>query len=104
MRHEIPKHWGKLKKISKLTEPELDELRFRVYSKLDFIDEKIIPEKTWLQSEILVKEIDIEDIDFVALTKHIKGSLWTNGLKKEGFKKVLNTSELIAIRKKRFDK
>ena len=110
MRHEIQKHWDKLKKISKLSDSELDDLRFRVFSEFQFIDEKIIPEKTWVQAEILVKDIDIDDIDFVALTKHIKGYLWTgdkqlySGLKKKGFKRVLNTIELLEMRKKRLDK
>lgn len=51
MRHEIEKHWEKLKRISKLSEDELEESRFYVYSKIGFIDEALIPEKTWLAAE-----------------------------------------------------
>lgn len=107
MRQEIEKHWTKLKRISKLTESELEESRFKLFSKIIFINEELIPEKTWLAAEEIVVDIDIDDSDFIALTKHLKGYLWTgdkelyNGLKKKKFKRIYNTSELIALRTKR---
>jgi predicted nucleic acid-binding protein len=107
MRHEIEKHWGKLKRISKLSDSELEEARFKMFFKINFINEELIPKKTWLAAEKLVADIDIDDSDFVALTKHLKGFLWTgdkqlyNGLKRKYFKRVYNTTELIALRKAR---
>lgn len=107
MRHEIEKHWEKLKRISKLTDRELEESRFRIFSKINFINEELIPEKTWFAAEKLVEGIDIDDADFVALTKHLKGFLWTgdkelyNGLKGKKFKRIYNTAELITLRKAR---
>jgi predicted nucleic acid-binding protein len=104
MRYEIQKHWKKLKKISKLSEKELQISYNQVISKLKFIDEDVIPTEIWLASEELIKEIDIDDIDFVALTKFLDGILWTgdkvlyNGLKKIEFKKILNTTELLDLR------
>lgn len=76
----------------------------QVLSKLKFINEEIIPLDIWLSAEEITKEIDIDDIDFVALTRFLKATLWTgdkalyNGLKKLNFKKLLNTTELIALR------
>ena len=105
MRHEIEKHWEKLKRISKLSDSELEEARFKIFAQINFINEELIPEKTWLAAEELVADIDIDDSDFVALTKHFKGFLWTgdkelyNGLKKKNFKRVYNTTELVALRK-----
>ncbi len=104
MRHEIDKHWAKLKRISKLSDSELDEARFKMFAKINFINEELIPQKTWLVSESLVANIDMDDVDFVALTKHLKGFLWTgdkelyNGLKKNSFKRIYNTTELVALR------
>jgi predicted nucleic acid-binding protein len=104
MRYEIQKHWVKLKKISKLSEEQLQISYSLVLSKIKFINEEIIPAETWLSSEKVVNDIDIDDIAFVALTKFLKGTLWTgdkvlyNGLKKLNFKKVLNTKELYALR------
>lgn len=105
MRYEIEKHWEKLKRISKLSDSELEEARFKMFSKINFINEELIPEKTWLAAEELVADIDLDDSDFIALNKYIRGFLWTgdkelyDGLKKKNFKRVYNTTELIALRK-----
>ena len=66
--------------------------------------------ETWLASEEIAKGIDIDDIDFVAMTKFLKATLWTgdkvlyNGLKKIGFRKLLNTTELLALRTTKSEK
>ena len=104
MRYEIQKHWERLKKISKLSDEQLQVSYTQVLSKLKFINEEIIPVETWLASEQITKGIDIDDTDFVALTKFLKATLWTgdkvlyNGLKRLEFKKLLNTTELLALR------
>ena len=104
MRYEIQKHWEKLKKISKLSDKQLQVSYTQVLSKLKFINEEIIPVEIWLSSEEITKGIDIDDTDFVTLAKFLKATLWTgdkvlyNGLKKLNFKKLLNTTELIALR------
>lgn len=105
MRYEIQKHWKRLKKISKLSDEQLQVSYTLVLSKLKFINEEIIPVEIWLASEEITKGIDIDDTDFVALTKFLKATLWTgdkvlyNELKKREFKKLLNTAELLALRK-----
>ena len=73
----------------------------QVLLKLKFINEEIIPVvETWLATEEITKAIDIDDIDFVALTKFLKATLWTgdkvlyNGLKKLEFKKLVNTNRI----------
>jgi len=110
MRFEIQKHWERLIKISKLSSEELQISYNQILLKLNFISEEIIPEKIWLISEKITQNIDVDDSDFVALTKFLKATLWTgdktlqNGLKKNGFKKVLNTSELLALRTTKIEK
>ena len=110
MRYEIHKHWERLKKISKLSDEQLQVSYTQVLSKLKFINEEIIPVETWLASEQITKGIDIDDTDFVALTKFLKATLWTgdkvlyNGLKKLEFKKLLNTTELLALRTTKSEK
>ncbi len=104
MRYEIDKHWDKLKRISKLSDIELNESRFFVFAKINFINEALIPEKTWIESEKMVEDIDIDDVDFLALTRHLEGFLWTgdkelySGLKRIGFERVFYTAELIGLR------
>lgn len=104
MRFELQKHWDKLLKISKLTNENLQVSYLQVLSKLKFINEEIIPEDIWLLSERITKDIDTDDIDFVALTIFLKATLWTGdkvlykGLKKLEFKKLINTTELLELR------
>src|SRR5690606_532709 len=99
MRYEIQNHWGKLKKISKLSDEQLQISYVQLLSKIKFINEEIIPKNIWEEAEEITKNIDIDDTDFVALTKFLKATLWTgdkvlyNGLKQARFKKVLNTTE-----------
>jgi predicted nucleic acid-binding protein len=106
MRFEIEKHWEKLKRISKLSNEDLNESRFKLFTKINFINESLIPSKTWISAEKIVSDIDVDDTDFVALTKHLKGFLWTgdkelyNGLKANKFNRVYQTSELISLRDK----
>ena len=110
MRYEIQKHWERLKKISKLSDEQLQVSYTQVLSKLKFINEEIIPVETWLASEQITTGIDIDDTDFVALTKFLKATLWTgdkvlyNRLKKRDFKKLLNTTELLALRTTKSEK
>lgn len=104
MRFEIQKHWGKLKKISKLSDEQLEVSYAQILTKIKFINEEIIPVDIWFSSEKITKDIDIDDTDFVALSRFLKASLWTgdkvlyNGLKEISFKKVLNTSDLLELR------
>ena len=110
MRSEIQKHWERLKTISKLSDEQLQVSYIQVLSKLKFVNEEIIPVETWLISEEITRGIDIDDTDFVALAKFLKATLWTgdkvlyNGLKKLNFKKLLNTTELLALRIKKNQK
>ena len=103
MRTEIRRHWKKLLKLSKLTEQQLEESHYTLLAKITFINEEIIHQKIWGESEKLVDGIDIDDIDFVALTKHLKGRLWTgdhalrDGLKNRGFKNVMTTNEILKL-------
>ncbi len=103
MRIEILKHWDKLLKVSKLTDGQLNESYYSLLTKINFINEAIIPQKIWLESEKLLDKIDLDDTDFIALTNYLKGKLWTGdkalheGLKNKGFKKVLTTNELLKL-------
>lgn len=97
MRIEIRNHWQKLLKISSLDDEHLQLSFTQILSKIRFINEEIIPLQIWIDSERIVSEIDKDDIDFVALTTFLNGTLWNgdkalfNGLKNIYFKHVINT-------------
>ena len=91
-------------KISKLTELQLQIAYDKMLTKLTFINEELIPQSDWEKAEVLVADIDVDDTDFVALTKYLKGSLWTgdkvlyDGLKAKHFRTVYNTQDMIKLR------
>ena len=107
MRFEISKHWEKIKNISALNDDLLREAQFRLFTRIKFIDEEIIPPKIWSASEKIVHDIDIDDLDFIALAKYLRGFVWTGdkvlykGLKRKKYERVFTTAELVAIRDKR---
>lgn len=100
MRFEIKKHWEKLKKISKLSDEQLQISYLQIVSRIKFINEELIPPDIWLQAETITSPVDVDDLDFIALCLFLKASLWTgdtqlhNGLKSGGFESVLDTQAL----------
>lgn len=103
MRYEIQKHWEKLKKISKLSDQQLSDAQFNIFSRLKFINEEIIPKDVWIKASALTTDIDIDDTDFVALAIYLNAKLWTGdkelyaGLISKKFKKVINTADLVKL-------
>lgn len=100
LRKEILNHKDKIKQRTNLSEIELDELIDLVYSKIQFIDEKLIPKEILKIADQLTREIDFDDAVFIALAIHQNCKLWTgdkklmNFLKINGFKKIISTNEL----------
>ena len=101
LKEEIFRHRDKLITLTKLTEAELSELIDLTTRNIEFLSEVVIPEKTILKAYDLVKDVDENDVIFVALIKHLKGSkLWTGdkkliaGLEKKGFRNIISTLDL----------
>ena len=67
MLYEIHKHWERLKKISKLTDFELQTSFDKSLTRLTFVNEQLIPENIWRTSETLVAGIDIDVTNVAAL-------------------------------------
>ncbi len=97
LQEEIEDHWNKLRSISKLSEEELRQSQYRIYKRIEFHQERLISPRIWLSSELLVKDIDVDDVAFVALARHLRGLLWSGdrtlvlGLRRAGFTKVITT-------------
>lgn len=100
---EIAEQWGKLKKISTYSEIELRKTSTLIISKIKFISVQLIPGNLFNAAEKLTSDIDIDDTEFVALTEHIRGKLWTgdkeliSGLKRKKWEKVISTAELYKL-------
>ncbi len=97
---EIKKHKRKLKEFNNCSEIELDRIIILITNKIRFINVKLIPAEAYQFAQALTKSIDIDDTEFVALTEHIKGKLWSGdkkliqGLNNKGWKKFITTDEL----------
>nr|MBI1231646.1 hypothetical protein [Cytophagales bacterium] len=93
-------HRSKIKKISKYSDFELDRIISLITGKIRFINIKLISKRSFEYAESLTKDVDIDDSEFVALTEHIKGKLWSGdkqlieGLREKGWKKVISIEDL----------
>lgn len=98
--YEIEEHKEKIKKISNYSDYELDRIITLITNKIRFINLRLIPKESYEFSESLTRDIDIDDTEFVALTEHIKGKLWSGdkelqkGLSKKGWNKFISSEEL----------
>ena len=96
----MAEHWAKLKKISNYSDIELHKASTLIISRIKFISVQLIPRNLFIAAEKLTSNIDIDDTEFVALTEHIQGKLWTGdkelmkGLKKKNWEKLVSTDEL----------
>src|SRR3972149_3247200 len=77
LQQEISDHKLKLKELSGLSESDLNKSISLVTGKIRFIDALLIPSVVFNRTKDLLKEIDIDDTEFVALTEHINGKLWS---------------------------
>jgi predicted nucleic acid-binding protein len=74
-----------------------------ITSKIKFINLNLIPQNILVSAENLVSDVDDNDTEFVALTDHIRGKLWSGdlelqkGLKLKGWNKFISTADLIEL-------
>ena len=104
MFEEILNKYDKIQSLTKLTDEQLKELIFLLLKRVDFIDNDLISEKNQQLAYDLVKDIDPNDLLFVALSIQTGFKIWTGdlklhqGLKKKGFVNIISTRELIQKR------
>lgn len=100
---EIYRHYNKIKKLTKLSDSELDDTIFTIFNKIHFISEEFISKEILKFADDLTKSIDFDDSVFVALTIQMDCKLWTgdkiliNGLESKGFHNFISTQELFEI-------
>ncbi|MCF8371488.1 MAG: hypothetical protein K9H64_07690 [Bacteroidales bacterium] len=74
-----------------------------IAKKIKFVDVHFIPEKVFQYCEDLLIDVDLDDTEFVALTEHIHGRLWTGDkvlkrrLMQKNWNKFISTEELGSI-------
>jgi len=104
LRYEISNHYDKLSQISKQPLDKIVKTEYFITKGVKFISEEQVAENFWRSAYDLVKDVDLDDIAFVALSKQLRCKLWTgdkvliDGLHKKGFKNTISTNELIKYR------
>jgi len=105
LREEIERHKHKLITLSKLSSEQINEAFYFITNSITFISEEQIPSEIWMAAADLVKNIDINDIVFVALADYLDAVLWTGdkkllkGLTTKGFDQHLSTEEIYKLRR-----
>ena len=97
---EIERHFDRLVAVSML-EPEAVHRRIEyVYFRIQFIPEKEIPIAYLSRAADFVRDVDFDDVFFVALAEFIQHELWTgdrrlyNHLLSKGYQRVIKFEEL----------
>jgi len=107
LRTEIYHHHEKLVKISNLTSEQILESEYQIYKSITFISEEQIDEINWQFADELIRDIDPNDIVYIAYTKQFNCKLWTgdkkliSGLAKKDYHHILTTDDLFIIRNHR---
>ncbi|MEI6050408.1 MAG: PIN domain-containing protein [Bacteroidota bacterium] len=104
---ELYKYHTKISKISKLTNSEVEIVENKVTKPVIFMSGIHIPERNWISAENMVVDIDSKDTPYVAFSLFYKCKIWSGdktlrkGLENKGFKNIISTDELFAIRETR---
>ncbi len=100
LKEELLEHHEKLKKISNFSDAEIQVSKGLIFSKITFIDTRLLPTHTLLYAESLVENIDPDDTEHIALALHLECKLWSGdkklrqGLREKDVFWVLNTDEM----------
>ena len=101
LKDEIKRHRGKMIEASKsIDETTFEDIRDEIFRCINFVSEEQIPFEFWHDAIPLVRDVDMDDIAFVALAEYLDAKLWTgdkklfSGLEKRGFTRVITTEEI----------
>lgn len=96
LKEEIERYISKIVTQSNQTEGKVRETIQLAYTKINFIADTQIPIEFYMKAAPLVRDIDPNDIVFVALNEYLDEFLWTGdkqlyeGLIGKGYTKVIN--------------
>lgn len=100
VRTEILEHKTKIQSISKQSDNEFVETYEMVLKHVFILNLSLIPNIFFEKAYALCKDIDPDDVPFVAVSEFVRGRLWTgdkkliNGLHEKQYKRIVTTEEL----------
>jgi predicted nucleic acid-binding protein len=77
LQKEIQNHIAKIQKITNLNDDEVRDVIEILFTKIHFIADELIPKETLAQADLLTKNVDFDDVMFIALSLHFNCKLWT---------------------------
>jgi predicted nucleic acid-binding protein len=105
LKEEIRRHRNKIIEVSKsIDDTTFEDIRDEMFRCINFVSEEQVPYEFWHNAIPFVRDIDMDDIAFVALAEYLDAKLWTGdkklllGLEKLGFTRVVTTDEISNIK------
>ncbi|MGB1207096.1 MAG: PIN domain-containing protein [Chitinophagales bacterium] len=104
LKTEIERHKDKLVKISGLQRSIITEIQHQVFHSINFISEELIPFEIWQKAVHIVRDVDMDDIAFIALCEYLNAILWTGdkvllrGIRAKGYNKGNSTEQILMLR------
>lgn len=83
---------------------QVEVTKEEVYELINFYSEEIISFEVWLKAIRLVRDTDMDDVAFVALSLYFDAPIWTGdkklikGLREKGYDKCLTTDEVYDLK------
>jgi predicted nucleic acid-binding protein len=103
LQEEIYEHKDKIIELTNYTPDQFDNAYRLITKRINFVDDILLTEKDLEKAMALVAGIDEDDAAFIALNIHLSSYLWTgdkrliNGLRKKGYRRILETDDLYDI-------
>ncbi len=100
---EINEHKKKIISLAAYSNEEFEIIVRLITSKIKFIDLNLIPQNVLTSAENMAIDVDADDTEFIALTDHIRGKLWSGdlelqkGMKSKGWNKFISTADLTEL-------
>lgn len=98
---ELDRHESKLVGLTAFGASEIDVVREDILANIQIVPDEEIPFEEFVVAMRMLRDIDVDDVAFVALTNHLDGYLLTgdkaliNGLQKKGYTRVLSFGDLL---------
>lgn len=98
---EIDKHKDALKSKTRLSSVQLIEWTYFTFRHLTILPQYVLQQETLTKAERLLEKVDMKDISYVALSMQLdlplltRDNLLYDGLRKQGFRKVLLFEEFL---------
>jgi predicted nucleic acid-binding protein len=100
LRIEVSKYREKIARAARLSVDEVAYLEEQVLAPVRIMPDLIVPPAIWERAFDLVRSIDEDDVQFIAVAMFLNCPLWTGdkklvgGLRRKGFKLLLTSDEL----------